>query len=29
MMIRDYKHPIGLKDIYMEQVLLKYVKVKC
>ena len=28
-MIRDYKHPIGLKDIYMEQVLLKYVKVKC
>ena len=28
-MIRDYKHLIGLKHIHMEQMLLKYVKVKC
>ena len=29
MMIRDYKHLIGLQHIHMEQMLLKYVKVKC
>ena len=25
----DYKHLIGLKHIHMEQMLLKYVKMKC
>ena len=29
MVIKDYKHLIGLKHILMEQMLLKYVKVKC
>ena len=29
MMIRDYKYMIGLKHTHMEQMLLKYVKVKC
>ena len=29
MMIRDYKHLIGLKHIHTEQMLLKYVKVNC
>ena len=29
MMIKDYKHSIGLQHIHMEQMLLKYVKVKC
>ena len=29
MMIRDYKYLIGLKHIQVEQMLLKYVKVKC
>ena len=29
MMIKDYKQLIGLQHIYMKQMLLKYVKVKC
>ena len=29
MMIRDCKHLIELEHIHMEQMLLKYVKVKC
>ena len=29
MMIRDYKHLIELQHIHMEQMLLKYVKLKC
>ena len=29
MMIKDYKHLIGLQHIHMEEMLLKYVKVKC
>ena len=28
-MIRDCKHLIELQNIHMEQILLKYVKVKC
>ena len=28
MMIKDYKHLIGLQHEHMEQMLLKYVKVK-
>ena len=29
MMIRGYKHMIRLQHIHLEQMLLKYVKVKC
>ena len=29
MMIKDYKHLMGLQHIHMEQMFLKYVKMKC
>ena len=29
LMIKDYKYLIGLEHIHMEQMFLKYVKVKC
>ena len=29
LMIKDYKHLIGLEHIHMEQMFLKYVKMKC
>ena len=27
--VKDYKHLMGLQHIHMEQMLLKYVKLKC